>query len=151
MEIQQSKTNEYFVIIVNSNSVCLQQWQSGSSGAGCGRYLRQSASPFLLTSAGQAGLAAIPANQRLPSSEHGEVSSRLPVWSVATMDAIPCFLLVLLFGTRIQENTGKFLFNGQLGVVLCVSYVFPESYTHGSGRFRQKSSLFKTPEEAECV
>lgn len=36
----------YFVVIVNSNSVCLQQWKSCSSGAGCGRFLHQSASPF---------------------------------------------------------------------------------------------------------
>lgn len=59
--------------------------------------------------AGEAELAALLANQRTPSWAQGEVSTRLPVWSVATMDAIPCFVVVLLFGTGILQTTGKSL------------------------------------------
>lgn len=53
----------------------------------------------------------------------------LPVWSVATMDAIPCFLLVLLFGTRIEENTGKWPLTDRLDLcpasVVCFWEVAP--------------------------
>lgn len=57
--------------------------------------------------AGEAELKIIVANQCIPSSAQGEVSARLPVWSVATMDALLCLLVVLIVGTRIQENSGK--------------------------------------------
>lgn len=57
----------------------------------------------------EAGPASLVAIRRLPSPEQREVSTRLPDWSVATMDAMPCFVLVLLFGTGIQQTTGKSL------------------------------------------
>lgn len=48
-----------------------------------------------------------PIAQRSPCLRWGEVSSELPVCSVATMVALPCLLCVLLLWTRIEENSGK--------------------------------------------
>lgn len=93
---------------MNSNSVCLLQRYSRYSRAGRGTVFHQSSSAFPQDSTREAGPVAISANKHLSTSALGEVSSEQLVWSVATMDAIPYILFVLLFWTK-QETTGKYI------------------------------------------
>lgn len=88
------------------NTVCLQARYSCSSGRGVARSLANQLA-LLLSRSWPGGLVAPSAYQRPSSSAQGEVSSRVAVWFTATMGAVRLFVVVLLFGTRIQENNGK--------------------------------------------